>query len=281
MVGIGSTLAAVNSAEELIEIAPRVQPHLLNTVPYVIRRALGVARGRSIRAALGARLRWLGCGGAALDPAIFAKLKSDGIEVIQGYGLTETSPVICSAQPGSTEPGSVGPPIAGVEVRIDDNQEVWCRGPAVMIGYWQDDQATCQRVYDGWLHTGDVGSWSPSGQLRVHGRRDDVITLSTGHKVTPQQIELALMQRDEFEHVIVAGQGHSGLTALIYVRDTTLNGDEAKCLAICAAVLRDALWYEQIKRVEFLPRRLSEENGELTVKGTPRRNVVLERYYRG
>ncbi len=272
----GSELSAVNSADELFDWAPIIAPTVMNTVPYLIQRAAERAGNQPINPLLGGRMRWLGCGGAPLAHELFERLRKEGITVIQGYGLTETSPVITSASPDAAIPGCVGKPIPGVEVRIDEHGEVWCRGPNIMQGYWRDHQATRARLANGWFRTGDRGTWHAQGQLQIIGRTDDTITLATGHKVAPAPIERELLMHPQLKQCVVFGDKNGRLSVLYWSEDTTLSDTTLK--RDCSAILKAFYWYEQPQHFIRLPRPLTFTNGELTIKGTPRRNVVLAQF---
>ncbi|MBW3611816.1 MAG: AMP-binding protein [Actinobacteria bacterium] len=155
---------------------------------------------------LGGHLRSFYCGGAPVEAEVVTFFHRLGIEVFQGYGLTETSPVVSMNSPGHNRPGSVGRPLPSTEVRISDEGEILVRGPGVMLGYWNDDEATAEAVdVDGWLHTGDLGRVDPDGYLFVTGRVKSLIVLDSGKKVQPEEVEEALARSPRFTEVCVVG----------------------------------------------------------------------------
>ena len=162
-----------------------------------------------------AGLEFLVCGGAYLDPSIEAFFRAAGFSVLQGYGLTETSPVIALNGFGPDGLGTVGPPLDGVEVRIDDAGQILTRGPHVMKGYYKDPDATEASLHDGWFRTGDLGSLDASGRLRVTGRAKDTIVLSTGKKVSSSHVEQVLSHCDAIQSAIVLGNHRKFLSAVI------------------------------------------------------------------
>ncbi len=162
-----------------------------------------------------AGLEFLVCGGAYLDPSVEAFFRAAGFSVIQGYGLTETSPVIALNHFGPQGLGTVGPPLDGVEVRIDESGQILTRGPHIMKGYYKDPDATGECIRDGWLQTGDLGSLDGAGRLRVLGRAKDTIVLSTGKKVSSSQVEQALSRWPVIQSIVVVGNHRKFLSAMI------------------------------------------------------------------
>ena len=169
---------------------------------------------RRVRAKL-AGLEFLVCGGAHLDPSVEAFFRAAGFSVLQGYGLTETSPVIALNPIGPDGLGTVGPPLDGVEVRIDDEGQILTRGAHVMKGYFKDSQATAECMRDGWFRTGDLGSLDATGRLRVLGRAKDTIVLSTGKKVSSSIVEQVLSHCPVIQSAVVLGNQRKFLSAVI------------------------------------------------------------------
>jgi long-chain acyl-CoA synthetase len=169
---------------------------------------------RRVRAKL-AGLEFLVCGGAHLDPSVEAFFRAAGYSVLQGYGLTETSPVIALNPVGPDGLGTVGPPLDGVEVRIDDEGQILTRGAHVMKGYFKDADATAECMRDGWFRTGDLGSLDSTGRLRVLGRAKDTIVLSTGKKVSSSIVEQVLSHCPVIQSAVVLGNQRKFLSAVI------------------------------------------------------------------
>jgi long-chain acyl-CoA synthetase len=159
---------------------------------------------------LGGRLRLVLCGGAALDPRLWQTWECLGVRVIQGYGATECAPIVTSNRLERRLPGAVGWPVDRVEVRLGAGAEVLVRGPNVTPGYWRDANATEAAFTDGWYRTGDVGSFGPHGELRLHGRTREMIVLADGRNVFPQDVEDALQQESAIRDCIVVGRGRPG-----------------------------------------------------------------------
>ena len=158
-------------------------------------------------AKFGGRLRLAVIGGAALDPKLARTFIGLGLTMLQGYGLTEASPVIAVNREDDNDPESVGPPLPGVEVRIADGGELLVRAGSVMQGYWRNEAATRAALDpDGWLHTGDLAELR-AGRIYIRGRAKDILVMSSGEKLSPQDVELAILRDPVFEQVMVIGEG--------------------------------------------------------------------------
>lgn len=267
----GGTLAITAGWDGWRRVAARVRPTLINTVPSFAMRLAGLPAG----AAETARLRMLGCGGAALSADVFDRLSARGITVIQGYGMTEASPVICSATPADPRPGFVGRPVSGWQTRVGPDGRLWVRGDGVMIGYWDGDGLTTEAIFDGWLDTGDIVEIDPAdGQFRILGRADDRITLSNGRKVYPMPIEQRVMRIAGVLHAIVLGEGRH-IEVWIDIDPEQSAAGEDEWTARVAAVVDDFPDWQRPRRVAIIPRSLESLPGLLTAKGTPVRHKVL------
>jgi long-chain acyl-CoA synthetase len=146
--------------------------------------------------------------------AVAKRFQSLGIEVLQGYGMTESSPVVSANRPGDNEPATVGRPIPGVEVRIGGNDELLVKGPGVMAGYLNRPEDTQRAIENGWLHTGDQAAIR-SGRIVIKGRIKDILVTSSGEKVAPADLELAIASDPLFAQVCVIGEKRPFLAALL------------------------------------------------------------------
>ena len=165
---------------------------------------------------LGGNVRIAISGGAALNEEIAKVFIGLGVTIVQGYGLTETAPVVSANPVANNIPASVGIPIRGVKVRIGENDELLVKGPGVMLGYWNNHAATAQVIdQDGWLHTGDQARIDDTGHIYITGRIKDILILSNGEKIPPGDMESALILDPLFEQVMVVGEGRPYLTALL------------------------------------------------------------------
>ncbi|OYX32412.1 MAG: long-chain fatty acid--CoA ligase [Hydrogenophilales bacterium 32-62-9] len=253
---------------------------------------------RTVIDKLGGRLTVAVSGGAALTPEIARVFIGLGVPLYQGYGLTETSPVVCVNRPESNVPASIGQPMPGVEVKIGDNDELLTRSRCVMRGYWKDDAATRAIIdADGWLHSGDKASVDASGHYSIIGRIKDIIVLSNGEKVPPSEVESAILLDPLFEQVMLVGEGKPYLAAL-----TVLNAEHWQTFAAelgvdpgqpdsltdprvlkalmrrMASHLKHFPGYAQIRRVHPELALWTVENGLLTPTLKIKRNLIFERY---
>ena len=254
--------------------------------------------GAKVRARMGRRLRLGFSGGAALHPMVLEFFLAVGIPIIEGYGLTETSPVITLTPLGRERAGSVGPLIPGVEVRIGPEGEILTRSPYVMQGYWHNEQATEEAIRDGWFHTGDVGFLDSDGYLHLTDRLKDLLVTSGGKNVAPQPIEARLKASKWITEAVLIGDHRPCIVALLvpsFERLESLarrNGwpftSRKELLArpeILAIVqrrmdrLNESLApFEQIKRFALLDQEMTQEGGELTPTLKVRRRVIRERH---
>lgn len=188
----------------------------------LIQPVLDALVGKKVRDKLGGNLRFAVVGGAPLSPAVAKTFISLGVLLLQGYGLTESSPVISVNTLEANKPDSIGLPLRGVDIFINDAQELMVYGDNVMQGYWKNAKATKDTIdADGWLHTGDQASVDDQGFIRIVGRLKDILVLANGEKLPPADMEVAISKDKLFEQVMVVGEGKSFLSALL-----VLNPDE-------------------------------------------------------
>lgn len=247
---------------------------------------------------LGGGLRAAFSGGAALPPDISRVLIGLGLPIVQGYGLTETSPVITANRLDSNIPNTVGKPIQDVQVRLDPQNVLWVKGANVMLGYWQNSEAT-RAVLDtgGWLNTGDIASIHHTGHIQITGRVKEIIVMSNGEKISPSDMEMAISQDPLFEQVMILGEGEPYLIAVTVVNPATwlhfaheigVRPDmpeaftdsrvQGKVLKRIALSLNDFPSYAHIRRVLLLQEPWNIENGFLTPTLKLKREVVMQRY---
>ena len=213
-----------------------------------------------VLARLGGRMRFAVLGGAPLDPAIAWLFLGLGLPVLQGYGMTEASPVISVNRPQGNVPESVGMPLDNVEVRIAADGELLARGPSIMKGYWNNPEASAKSLdREGWLHTGDLAEIR-DGRIFIRGRLKDVLVLSNGEKLPPQDVELAILGDGVFEQGILIGEGRPFLTLVAVTRET----DEKSLIRRANDRLKEFPGYIRVRRVVATREPWTVENGLLT-----------------
>jgi long-chain acyl-CoA synthetase len=264
---------------------------------FLRHRAAGAVL-RKIPRALGLdRLKFIPCGSAPLQPDVLLTLLGAGITIIEGYGLTECSPLVSVNLPRENAPGTVGKPIPGVSVRIAQDGEILVRGPNVMQGYYRDSQGTAAVLeHDGWLHTGDVGELDDRANLRITDRKKDLIKTSAGEYVSPARVENALKRSQYIREAMIVNDSRHRLAALV-VPDWALlrrelritDGDSTESISARAdvrALLRkeviaktgDLAPREQVRTVVVAPRDLTIEGGELSPTLKVKRRAVEAQY---
>ena len=225
-------------------------------------------------ARMGGRLRQAVMGGAALDRRVAETLIGLGVPLLQGYGLTEASPVVAVNRNDNNDPASVGEPLPGIETRISTAGELLVRGTTVMQGYWNNAAAT-HKVIDGagWLNTGDIVEVRQR-RIYIRGRSKNILVLSNGEKIAPEDIESAVLEDAAFEQVMVIGEGRPFLVLLA----VSANDDEQTLLRRANERIRHLPRYARIRRVVVIKEAWSVESGLLTPTLKIRRAAVYERY---
>jgi long-chain acyl-CoA synthetase len=252
-----------------------------------------------IKARLGGRVQFVLSGGAPLSAELAAFFIGAGIEIFEGYGLTETSPVISVNRPDKRRIGSVGPLIPGVEVRIAPDGEILSRGPHIMKGYWQNDDATTQAIdNEGWFHTGDIGEIDRDGFLKITDRKKDIIINAYGKNIAPQPLEALLKSSPYVGTPVLIGDRRKYLAALIVPNFEKLerdaaslgvkfeNRDELVAHDRVRQIFQDEIdrfnvnldRQEKIRRFALLPRDFTIEADEITPSLKVKRKVIDTKY---
>jgi long-chain acyl-CoA synthetase len=250
------------------------------------------------RDGIGGRLRYFVSGGAPLSPALSYSFLGAGINILQGYGMTETC-IVCANRPEDNCVGSIGKPFSGIEVAIAEDGEILVRGPSVMRGYYGHPEATEAVMKDGWFATGDVGYKDEHGHLWITDRKKDLFKLSNGKYIAPQQLESLLKQSELVNQVVVVGASRKFPAALIVpdwealksalrAAEENVSGSHTDISSLPAAVklvqkqvtaitahLAD---YERVRRIALLPEEFSIEKGEMTPTLKVKRAVIDDRY---
>jgi long-chain acyl-CoA synthetase len=306
----GVLLVLADSVDTAVGDLGEVKPTHMNSVPRLYEKVLTAVISadpqetqRKLRDIFGPRLRSLCSGGAPLPLAVAQAYHDAGILLLQGYGLTESSPVISFNRTYRYKLDTVGPALDGVEMRIAPDGEVLSRGPHIMKGYWNNPEATAEAIHDGWLHTGDLGSIDADGFLKITGRKKELMVLSNGKKVVPNEIEGLILADPCIDQVILHGEGKNFVTALVVPHWDNLRralaavkasgnpwdalSDESLCRHPAVTdllqrridgALRDVSPWEQVKKFIMLPQPFTVAADELTVSLKLRRNVILTKY---
>ena len=237
-----------------------------------------------VRARLGGQLKYFISGGAALNPEIGNFFMALGINLLQGYGQTEASPLISANRPGRIKIETVGPVVAGVDLRMAEDGEILVRGDLLMKGYWRDEAATAGAIRDGWLHTGDLGEIDADGYISITGRKKDIIVNSGGDNIAPGRVEALLTIEPEIEQAMVDGDRRPWLSAVIVPSDelrSIATSPDALYTMVSEAVDRANSRLSQLERVRrfiIADEPFSTENGLMTATLKVRRHVVREIY---
>jgi long-chain acyl-CoA synthetase len=302
----GAPLCLADSQDTLVENLAEIQPTNMSSVPRFYEKVLtavscpdAAETGKRLRRIFGARIDWLGSGGAPLPYPVAKAYHEAGLLVLQGYGLTESSPVISFNTKEHYKLDTVGRPIPGIEVKIGPDGEVLTRGPHVMKGYWKSPEATADAIQDGWLHTGDLGELDRDGFLKITGRKKELLVMSNGKKVVPSYLEGLLCSEPCIDQAVVCGEGRNYLTALVVPQWDNV-ARELKAAGVALApdeegrtrqpevvellerriqkAMADVSNAEQVKRFAVLPRPFTLAADEITVSLKLRRGVVLKHY---
>ncbi len=249
---------------------------------------------------LGGRLQLSISGGAALPPKVSRLFIALGLRLIQGYGLTETSPVISANHVDNNYPSSVGLPFPGIEVRIGEQNALLVRGPSNMLGYWHNPDATHAMIdADGWLNTGDTARISETGHIYITGRLKEIIVMSNGEKIPPVDMEEAILRDNLFDQVMVHGEGHPALVVLAvlnpdkwkeFAQQVGVRPDmpeslhdsriEQQVLQRITEQIKEFPGYAKVRRVLLLTEPWTIENGMLTPTLKLKRPHVVMRFAR-
>lgn len=274
------------TAAELLDLLPEVRPQVFMSVPAYwekIARAVHTAGAGpdAVRRTTGGRLRFCLSGGAGLKPEIKHQLHAAGLFIIEGYGLTETSPTLTLNRPDAFRFDAVGKVMPSVELRLADDGEILARGPSVFAGYFKDPAATAAAfTADGWFATGDIGRWTDDGFLQIIDRKKDILVTSGGKNIPPANVEARFADDPVIERVVVYGDARPYLVAAVWIRPelTLPPGEQARLVATRLDEVNRALArHETIKRHFIASTPLSVADGTLTSSFKLRRKAVYER----
>ena len=233
-----------------------------------------------IKKIFGKNLKFLISGGGALSYDINIFFEAIGIKILQGYGLTETSPTVSCNRPELNKIGTVGPPIKGVEVKIADDGEILIKGESLMKGYLGKEKETKDKIKNNWLHTGDIGKFDKDNHLIITDRKKDIIVTSGGDNIAPQKIENMFTSSDLISHVIIFGDSKPFLIALIFINNdyskkNEINSEVDKYLKKINEKLSST---EKIRKYILINQELTLKSGFLTPTMKIKRKKVYEKY---
>ena len=257
--------------KELLKQKMSLSEKLLNFIVNVLVR-------KKVKKQFGGNLRAFVSGGGALDKEIGEFLNAIGLPTLQGYGLTETSPVVSCNPIQKIKVETVGPPFKGNEVKIAEDGEILVKGENVMLGYWNKKEDTEKVIKDGWLYTGDIGAINPEdGYLKITDRKKDIIVSTGGDNISPAKIENQLSNFLEIDQCMVYGDGKNYLVVLI-VPNKEFKGQKEKISEIINKTNKNLTLVEKIKKFYLINENFSIENGLLTPTMKVKRNKVVEKY---
>ena len=230
---------------------------------------------RKVKNQFGGKLKAFVSGGGALDQKIGEFLNSIGLPTLQGYGLTETSPVVSCNIPGKIKIETVGPPFRTNEVKIAEDGEILVKGENVMLGYWGMKKETDEILKDGWLHTGDIGEITSEGNLKITDRKKEIIVNLGGDNISPSKIENLLCLNDKIKQSFVYGDKKTYLVALI-VTEAEENKKEIEFYL--ENLNKNLSLIEKVKKIKLIKEEFTIENGMLTPTLKLKRKKILEKY---
>ena len=257
--------------KELLKQKMNFSEKLMNFIVNVLVR-------KKVKKQFGGNLKAFVSGGGALDKEIGEFLNAIGLPTLQGYGLTETSPVVSCNPIHKIRVETVGPPFKGNQVKIADDGEILVKGENVMLGYWNKKEDTEKVLKDGWLYTGDIGEIDPQdGYLKITDRKKDIIVSAGGDNISPAKIENQILNFPAIDQCMVYGDGKNYLVVLI-VPNKEFKEEEEKITKIINEINKNLTIVEKIKKFHIINETFSIENGLLTPTMKVKRNKVIAKY---
>ena len=257
--------------KELLKQKMNFSEKLMNFIVNVLVR-------KKVKKQFGGNLKAFVSGGGALDKEIGEFLNAIGLPTLQGYGLTETSPVVSCNPIHKIRVETVGPPFKGNQVKIADDGEILVKGENVMLGYWNKKEDTEKVLKDGWLYTGDIGEIDPQdGYLKITDRKKDIIVSAGGDNISPAKIENQILNFPAIDQCMVYGDGKNYLVVLI-VPNKEFKEEKEKITKIISEINKNLTVVEKIKKFHLINETFSIENGLLTPTMKVKRNKVIAKY---
>jgi len=250
----------------------------MNLVEKFFNFILNILVRKKVKKQFGGNLKAFVSGGGALDKEIGEFLNAIGLPTLQGYGLTETSPVVSCNPIHKIRIETVGPPFKGNQVKIAEDGEILVKGENVMLGYWNKKENTEEVIKDGWLHTGDIGELDPKdGYLKITDRKKDIIVSAGGDNISPAKLENLLTNSIAIDQCMVYGDKKNYLVALI-VPSKEFRGNRENIKTIIDNINKNLSLVEKIKKFKLIDENFSIENGLLTPTMKVKRNKVIVKY---
>ena len=250
----------------------------MNLVEKFFNFILNILVRKKVKKQFGGNLKAFVSGGGALDKEIGEFLNAIGLPTLQGYGLTETSPVVSCNPIHKIRIETVGPPFKGNQVKIAEDGEILVKGENVMLGYWNKKENTEEVIKDGWLHTGDIGELDPKdGYLKITDRKKDIIVSAGGDNISPAKLENLLTNSIAIDQCMVYGDKKNYLVALI-VPSKEFRGHRENIEKIIDNINKNLSLVEKIKKFQLIDENFSIENGLLTPTMKVKRNKVIVKY---
>ena len=248
----------------------------LNFLQYLTNQICEILVRKKIKKQFGGSLKAFVSGGGALDQTIGKFLNSVGLPTLQGYGLTEASPVVSCNPLDNIKVDTVGLPFPGNEVKLEKDGEILVKGENLMIGYWNQPEETKKVIIDGWLYTGDIGEFK-SGYLKITDRKKDIIVNAGGDNISPLKVENLMTNQYEIEQCLVYGDGKNYLVALVVPSDEFIN-EEDKIKKKVEEINKELSVIEKIKNIIVVKEKFSIENRMLTPTLKLKRFKIIEKY---
>ena len=248
----------------------------LNFLQYLTNQICEILVRKKIKKQFGGSLKAFVSGGGALDQTIGRFLNSVGLPTLQGYGLTEASPVVSCNPLDNIKVDTVGLPFPGNEVKLEKDGEILVKGENLMIGYWNQPEETKKVIRDGWLYTGDIGEFK-SGYLKITDRKKDIIVNAGGDNISPLKVENLMTNQYEIEQCLVYGDGKNYLVALVVPSDEFIN-EEDKIKKKVEEINKELSVIEKIKNIIVVKEKFSIENRMLTPTLKLKRFKIIEKY---
>jgi len=248
----------------------------LNFLQYLTNQICEILVRKKIKKQFGGSLKAFVSGGGALDQTIGRFLNSVGLPTLQGYGLTEASPVVSCNPLDNIKVDTVGLPFSGNEVKLEKDGEILVKGENLMIGYWNQPEETKKVIRNGWLYTGDIGEFK-NGYLKITDRKKDIIVNAGGDNISPLKVENLMTNQYEIEQCLVYGDGKNYLVALVVPSDEFIN-EEDKIKKKVEEINKELSVIEKIKNIIVVKEKFSIENRMLTPTLKLKRFKIVEKY---